>query len=64
MQAEELFLRNNLQLAQPGDYLVISCNKTLTLMHIFGKKNEVLTIEEIALPESKLGRLKLEGMGF
>lgn len=53
LQGEELVLKNNLQLAQPGDYLVISCNKTLTLMHIFRKENQVLTIEEIALPEGK-----------
>ncbi len=53
LQAEELFLRNNLQRAQPGDYLVISANKTQTLMHIYDKQHQVLTIEEIAVPESK-----------
>lgn len=53
LQSEELILKNNLQRAQVGDYLVISCNKTLTLMHIQGKENQALTIEEIALPENK-----------
>jgi hypothetical protein len=53
LQAEELFLRDNLQRAQPGDYIVISSNKTQTLMHIYAKQNQVLTIEEIAVPESK-----------
>jgi hypothetical protein len=52
--AEEiLLLRNNLQRARPGDYLVISSNKTETLMHIYEKQNQFLTIEEIAIPESK-----------
>lgn len=53
LHAEELMLRNNLQRAKPGDYLVISCNKSMTLMHIFEKQNHILTIEEIAVPESK-----------
>lgn len=53
LQAEELFLRNNLQRAQPGDYLVISANKTQTLMHIYDKQNQILTLEEIVVPESK-----------
>lgn len=53
LQAEELVLRNNLKHAQPGDYLVTSSGKTLTLMHMFEKKNQILTIEEITIPESK-----------
>lgn len=51
--AEQLYLRDNLRLAQAGDYLVISANKTQTLMHIYNKKNNVLTIEEIAIPTCK-----------
>ena len=50
--AETLFLRDNLQQAQSGDYLVISFNKTDTLLHIRGRKDNILTIEEIAIPES------------
>ena len=53
LQGEELVLRNNLQRAKPGDFLVISCNKTLTLMRIAEKQNQILTIEEIAVPENK-----------
>lgn len=52
-QPIELVLRNNLQLAQPGDYVVISANKTQTLLHIYSRQNQILTIEEIAVPESK-----------
>ena len=52
LNAQELVLRNNLQNARPGDYLVIAANKTLTLMHMVEKENQILTIEEIALPES------------
>jgi hypothetical protein len=53
LNAEELFLRDNFQRAQPGDYIVVSSNKTQTLMHIYDKQNQILTIEEIAVPECK-----------
>lgn len=53
LQAEPLILRDNLQRAQPGDYLVILANKTQTLMHIYGKQHQLLTVEEIAIPEGK-----------
>ena len=53
LQGEELILRNNLQRAQPGDYIVISANKTQTLLLIHAKHQSILTIEEIAVPESK-----------
>jgi hypothetical protein len=53
LQAEGIFLRDNLQRAQAGDYIVISASKTQTLMHIYAKQNQILTVEEIAVPESK-----------
>lgn len=53
LSCAELVLRNNLQRAQPGDYIVISAGKTQTLLLIIGKKDPFLTIEEIAVPESK-----------
>jgi hypothetical protein len=54
VQAQDtLFLRDNLQKTQPGDYLVLSSNKTDTLMHIYDKRGQLLTIEEITIPESK-----------
>lgn len=48
---ETLLLRDNLKKANPGDFIVISANKTDTLMHIYDKQNNVLTIEEISIPE-------------
>jgi hypothetical protein len=51
--AEELLLKENLQYAQPGDYIVTSSYKTQTLLHIYSKRNHVLTIEEIAFPERR-----------
>lgn len=53
LQAQEFILRDNFERAQPGDYLVITFNKTQTLMHICEKKNFILTIEEISVPEGK-----------
>ncbi len=53
LNANELILRNNLQKGQPGDYIVIAANKTDTVLVIQDKKNSLLTIQEIAVPESK-----------
>jgi hypothetical protein len=53
LESAELFLRENLQRAQPGDYIVISSSKTQTLMHIYAKQDQILTVEEIAIPENK-----------
>lgn len=53
LQADTLLLLDNLQRAQIGDYLVISANKTDTLLHIYDKNDRVVTIEEIAVPSSK-----------
>lgn len=53
LQGKELILKENLQLAQPGDYLVISASKTQTLMHIHSKRNQFLSIEEITVPSNK-----------
>lgn len=53
LQADGLVLRENLKRAQPGDYLVISSSKTDTLMHIYDKQGNILTIEEIAVPQGR-----------
>lgn len=53
VHSEELVLRNNLMLAQTGDYIVVSANKTLTLLLVHGRKEPILTIEEVAVPEIK-----------
>lgn len=53
LSAEELILRNNLKQARIGDYIVTSTNKTQTLLHIYSKQGQVLTIEEIAVPENR-----------
>lgn len=48
-----LFLRDNLKLAQPGDFIVISNQNTDTMMYMREKKGNILTVEEIAIPENK-----------
>lgn len=53
LSADMLLLRDNLQQAKPGDYLVMSSNKTYTLMHMRSKQGNILTIEEIAVPEKR-----------
>lgn len=43
-------LRNNLQKAQKGDFVVTSQHKNYTLLHVYEKTPESLTIEEITIP--------------
>ena len=59
LNAETLFLRDNLRKANEGDYLVICFNKTDTLMHIYDKKDPILTVEEITIPESLRNKSRL-----
>lgn len=56
--SSQLFLKNKLGKAIPGDFIVISQNKAYTLFHIYDKTSERLTIEEITIPENKT-KLKL-----
>jgi len=53
VSAQSLYLKDNLQRAKPGDYIVITANKTNTLMHIYARQGQFLIIEEIAAPMSR-----------
>lgn len=52
LNSQELYLRDNLEKAVAGDYLVASICKNLTLFHVIEKNAEDLKIEEISLPEN------------
>lgn len=52
--AVELLLRDNLNRAQPGDYLVTVQNKNYTILIIRSKDGEQLSIEEITMPMSRM----------
>lgn len=57
IQAENvLYLRENLKRAQKKDYLVTAQNKNYTLFHIYDKKNDFITIEEITVPMNRFPR--------
>ena len=43
-------LLDNLQKAQKGDYIVTAQGKNYTLMHIYDRKENILTVEEITAP--------------
>lgn len=49
-----LLLRDQLQHAVPGDYLVFSIQKTYTLLRVAAKERAHLTLEEVAIPEVKI----------
>lgn len=52
----DLYLRNSLKKAQKGDYIVTVISKAYTLFHIYDKKEDILTIEEITVPLNKIPR--------
>lgn len=51
--ADEIFLRNNLTKARPGDYLVTAQNKNYTVLLIRSKDAENISIDEITLPMAR-----------
>lgn len=51
-----LSLRENLHNAKVGDFLVTSHLKHYTLIHINAKQDNILTIEEITVPMSRITR--------
>lgn len=53
LSADSLVLKQNLRQAKQGDYIVTAQGKTYTLLHVFAKTEEALTIEEISVPISR-----------
>lgn len=51
-----LYLRDSLKRAQKKDYLVTAQNKNYTLFHIYDKKDDLITIEEITVPMNRFPR--------
>lgn len=51
-----LLLRENLQKAQPGDFIVAAQGKNFSLINILDKQPGKLTIEEISIPAAKIPR--------
>lgn len=50
---QEMFLRNNLNKARQGDYLVTAQHKNYTILIIRSKDNTQLSIDEITLPMAR-----------
>lgn len=53
LRGEEFLLKHNLRQAQSGDYIVSSQGKSITLLHIFAKRGDRLTIEEVSIPQAR-----------
>jgi len=47
-------LKDNLRSAKPGDYIVTAQSKSFTVLHIYEKNGDTLTVEEISAPSVKL----------
>lgn len=50
VSSEVLSLRNNFKQAKAGDFVVTAQGKSYTLLHIYSKQGDMVTIEEISLP--------------
>lgn len=57
LTAEEIFLKDNLAKAKPGDYIVTCQNRVYTVLHINSKANQFMTIEEISISANKIPSL-------
>ena len=51
---QEIFLRDNLRRAQKGDFIVTVQNKSYTILHIYDRTPNTLTIEEITVPAQRM----------
>ncbi len=49
-----LVLRDNLQLAKKGDFIVTAQNRSYSILHIFDRDQNHLIIEEITVPEKNV----------
>ncbi|KAF3363326.1 hypothetical protein PHSC3_000080 [Chlamydiales bacterium STE3] len=56
LHADELVIKNNLRLAKAGDYIVASQGATMTVLRIFEKQSNLITLEEVTLPASRVNR--------
>lgn len=59
LYSDELLLRENFKKAESGDFIVTSQSKNYTLLHIYDKTPNILTIEEITVPEKKINAKKI-----
>ncbi len=51
--SEEIYLRDNLMQAKPGDYIVSAQSRNYTVLLIMEKTNDTLVIQEITVPEKR-----------
>lgn len=50
----DIYLRDNLKQAEPGDFIVTAQGKMFTLLHIHEKNGDDLIIEEVSVPENRM----------
>lgn len=53
LSADSFLLKQNLRKAKQGDYIVTAQGKTYTLLHVFSKTEDTLTIEEVSVPVAR-----------
>lgn len=58
VQADELFLRDNLKLARVGDFIVTAQNKTYTVLLIDQINSDAIAIQEITVPINRINLAK------
>lgn len=57
--SESFMLKDNLQKASPGDYIVTAQGKNYTVLHILDKQSNTLSIEEISIHAANIPKSSL-----
>ena len=58
--SEEIYLRDNLMQAKPGDYIVSAQSRNYTVLIIMDKTKDSLVIQEITVPEKRFPKGMVE----
>ena len=60
VMAEEIFLRDHLMQAKPGDFIVSAQNRNYTVLMIMDKTKDSLVIQEVTVPEKRFPKGMVE----
>lgn len=52
--SDTLYLRDNLVKAQKGDYIVTNQSKTYSLLYVYDKNSDIISIQEINVPANRI----------
>lgn len=59
LNAQPIYLKNLMDSAEPGGYVVTEQNKTFTFLHIHDKKSDSIVIEEVTISAASFARHRM-----